>query len=61
MSMRGELISQEYNSMVFIHDKDGKEYSCYLRDVENFDERSGLSDEQKNKCLDMSLVLGDTW
>lgn len=61
MSMRGELISREYQSMVIVDDVDGKEYSCYKKDVKNFDQTKGLSKEQKDKCTDISLVLGDTW
>jgi hypothetical protein len=61
MSMRGELISNEYQRMVFIDDVDGKEYSCYLKDVRNFDEKKGLSQKQKEKCTDLSFVLGDSW
>jgi len=61
MSMRGELISAEYQAMVFIDDVDGKEYSCYLKDVDNYDETKGLTSKQKEKCLDVSLVLGDSW
>ncbi len=61
MSMRGELISKEYQRMVFVHDKDGKEYSCYANDVKGFDEKKGLSRDQKEKCTDLGLVLGDTW
>jgi len=61
MSMRGEIISREYNSMVFIDDKDGKEYACYLSDVKDFDKNKGLSREQKERCTDLSQVLGDSW
>jgi hypothetical protein len=61
MSMRGELISKEYQNMIFVDDVDGKEYSCYQQDVKNFDEKKGLSDKQKEKCTDLSLVLGDSW
>ena len=32
MSMRGEIISKEYNDMVFVHDNNGKEFACYARD-----------------------------
>jgi hypothetical protein len=61
MSMRGEIISREYNSIIFVDDKDGKEYACYQNDVEDFDQEKGLSREQKDKCTDLSQVLGDTW
>ncbi len=45
MSMRGEIISREYNKMIFISDENGKE----------------LDDKQKELCLDTSHVPGDTW
>lgn len=61
MSMRGELISKEYQNMLFINDKDGKEYSCYAEDVRDLNESQGLSEDQKSKCMDLSLVLGDSW
>ena len=61
MSMRGELISYEYQRMIFIDDVDGKEYACYRKDLENFDSRQGLSEKEKQKCMDLSLVLGDSW
>lgn len=61
MSMRGELISKEYKSMKVVKDSNGKEYVCYARDVENLKYGQSLSDEQKEKCLDSSQILGDTW
>jgi len=61
MSMRGQIISKEYQKMVFVQDKDGKEFSCYLDDVKDFDRNKGLSREQRAKCLDISQVAGDSW
>lgn len=61
MSMRGDLISSEYQRMVFIDDIDGKEYACYIDDVGNYDEKQGLTDKQKSRCMDLSVVLGDSW
>lgn len=58
MSMRGEIISEEYKKMVFVHDKDGKEYVCYLKDIKSADE---LTEEERAKCLDRSQVIWDTW
>jgi len=60
MSMRGEIISQEYNKMVWVHDEDGKEYACYANDLKN-SERGTLTNEDKRHCTDVSLVLGDSW
>ena len=61
MSMRGEIISREYNKMVFVDDVDGREYACYQDDLDNFDQKKGLSQQQKERCTDLSQVLGDTW
>jgi hypothetical protein len=59
--MRGEIISDEYQKMVFVHDKDGKEYACYAGDLKNFKKSEDLTDEERAKCTDLSTVLGDSW
>ncbi len=61
MSMRGEIVSKEYQNIIVVNDKDGKEYSCYADDFKDFNRENGLSSRQKERCLDTSLVLGDTW
>lgn len=61
MSMRGEIISREYNQMVFVNDNKGKQFACYAKDVENHRDGQKLNEEQKQRCLDTSVVLGDTW
>ena len=61
MSMRGEIISKEYQIMVFVHDKDGKEYACYASDLNNLKKGEDLTDHEREKCTDLSLVLGDSW
>lgn len=61
MSMRGEIISGEYNKMVWIRDKDGKEYACYLEDLKGLKKKEDLTEEEREKCLDISQVLGDSW
>jgi hypothetical protein len=58
--MRGEIISKEYNKMVFAHDANGKEYACYAGDLKNF-KRGDLTDAERQKCTDIGLVLGDSW
>jgi transcriptional antiterminator Rof (Rho-off) len=59
--MRGEIISKEYHKMVFVHDKDGKEYACYAGDLKNIKKSEDLTDEEREKCTDLSTVLGDSW
>ena len=61
MSMRGEIISKEYQGMIFVDDKDGKEYACYADDVRDLKQGGALTEGQREKCMDLSLVLGDSW
>lgn len=61
MSMRGELISREYQSMKFVKDDEGKEFVCYAEDVDNVRDGQKLTQEQREHCLDSSQILGDTW
>ena len=61
MSMRGKIISEEYQKMVFIRDKDGKEYACYIDDLKNIKKKEDLTEEEREKCTDISQVLGDSW
>ena len=44
-----------YESMVWIRDKDGKEYACYLDDIRGYHE---LTEEEKAKCLNVSEIIG---
>jgi hypothetical protein len=59
--MRGDIISKEYQKMVWVRDKDGKEYACYIDDLQNLKKKEDLTDEEKEKCLDISQVLGPNW
>ena len=61
MSMRGEIISKEYQKMVFVQDRNGKEYACYVDDLKNLKKAEDLTDEEREKCTDISAVLGDSW
>lgn len=61
MSMRGKIISEEYKKMVFIQDKDGKEYACYIDDLKSIKRKEDLTPEEKENCTDISQVLGDSW
>ena len=61
MSMRGEIISREYQRMVFVHDQNGKEYACYAGDLKNLKKGENLTDHEREKCTDLSLVLCDSW
>ena len=61
MSMRGSIIAEEYKSMVWVKDKNGKEYACYAKDLKNLKSGEGLTAEQREKCSDLSQIVGDSW
>ena len=56
--MRDGVIKKEFEKMVWVRDKDGKEYACY---VTNIKKKEDMTDEEKAKCLDLNTVLGDSW
>ncbi len=58
MSMRGKIISEEYQKMVWVRDDEGGEYVCYAEDLESADR---VSKDEKINCLDSSQVLGPNW
>lgn len=61
INMKGETISKEFQKMVWVQDKDGKEYACYIDDLKQIKKKEDLTEEEKAKCMDLSLVLGDSW
>lgn len=58
MSMRGDIISSEYQKMVFVRDDNGGEYACYAKDLK---EQDHVAENEKEHCLDTNLLLGPNW
>lgn len=58
MSMRGNIISREYQDMVFVRDDNGAEYVCYAKDLKNSDH---VSESEKKFCLNSSQIIGPNW
>ena len=58
MSMRGQLISEEYQNMVWVRDDNGAEYVCYAKDLKSQDR---VTEIETKSCLDASQVLGTNW
>ena len=58
MSMRGEIISAEYQKIVFVRDDKGGEYACNLKDLKN---PNHVSESEKKHCLNTSQVMGSSW
>ena len=48
-----------YESMVWIRDKDGKEFACYLDSLSgDISEKHELTDVERAKCLDVNDLIG---
>lgn len=47
--------------MTFVSDKHGKQYACYLKDLQGDPSNRELTKEEQSKCLDTSLIAGDSW
>jgi len=47
-----------YESMVWVRDKDGKEYACYLKDIKGIKTKEQLTEEEKAQCIDVSQIVG---
>jgi hypothetical protein len=56
--MQGDLIAKQYEGMVWVRDKEGKEFACYVKDIKR---KEDLTEEEKAKCTDLNTVLGDSW
>ncbi|MFC1832521.1 hypothetical protein ACFL0S_10955 [Thermodesulfobacteriota bacterium] len=56
--MRGEIISEEYKNKVWVRDDKGGEYVCYTKNLKSAGQ---VSENEKELCLDTSLVLGPNW
>lgn len=44
-----------YESMVWVQDREGREFACYLEDLNNPAE---LNEEEKAKCLNVNTLIG---
>lgn len=59
--MRGQIISNEFNKMVWVNDENGAQYACYAENPEEVKRKEDLSNEEQHKCLNLNSVIGDTW
>jgi len=49
-----------YGDLVWVRDKDGKEYACSLEALKGkIKKKEELSDAEKAKCTDLSTVIGN--
>lgn len=47
-----------YESMVWLNDSKGREFACYLDDVNNIEHFEELPVEMQARCMDVSLLIG---
>ena len=48
-----------YEALVWIRDKDGKEYACTAAALKgNLKTKEELSEEEMESCMDVSLLIG---
>jgi len=59
--MKGDIIAGEFSKMVWIRDKEGKEYACTFENLKGFKKVEDLTEEERKNCTDLSTVLGDSW
>ena len=47
-----------YESMVWVNDRNGKEFACYRNDMENIEHFEELPEEMQERCLDVNSLIG---
>ena len=48
-----------YASLVWIRDKDGKEYACPLEAIKGrVKDKNELTEEERKQCTDVSTIIG---
>jgi len=59
--MKGQVISEEFNRMVWVQDNQGAEYACYIDKDKDVKSKEDLSPNEQKSCLNLNSVLGDSW
>jgi len=59
--MKGKIISQEFNRMVWVQDNKGSQYACYIERDRNVKTKDDLSGQEQKSCMNLNAVLGDSW
>jgi hypothetical protein len=51
-----------YNDLVFVYDKEGREYACPIEALKgNVKKKEDLTEEEKKKCLDLNEVVSGAY
>ena len=59
--MKGQIISQEFNKMVWVQDNKGAEYSCYIDQDRDVKKKEDLSQHEQKSCMNLNDVLDGSW
>jgi hypothetical protein len=44
--------------MVWVNDRKGREFACYINDIKDIEHFEDLPDEVREKCLDVNILIG---
>jgi hypothetical protein len=47
-----------YESMVWVNDRSGREYACYINDLKGSESFEELPGDLRKKCLDVNTLIG---
>ena len=47
-----------YESLIWVNDRNGKEYVCYLENIENIRSFDQLSGDERKQCSDVNQIVG---
>ena len=47
-----------YESMVWVNDRNGREFACYTDNVNAFEYFEDIPEELREKCLDVNSLIG---
>jgi hypothetical protein len=59
--MKGQIISQEFNKIVWVNDEKGSQYACYIDGERDIKSKEDLSQKEQQSCMNLNSVLGDSW
>jgi hypothetical protein len=47
-----------YESLIWVNDKNGKEYVCYLENTDSISSFDQLSEDERKRCSDVNQIVG---
>ena len=59
--MKGQIISEEFNKMVWVQDNKGTEYACYIDQDRDVKKKEDLSQHEQKSCTNLNTVLRGSW